>query len=153
MRLLLFRSLAIALLLTGNSLLHAEGKEKELEAEIARLKKENEQLRAEIKALKEGASDEAKTKEAKARVKTLTLACQAYTLGTGQPPKHLFDLFWPSDGRARYVEDLDIFVDPWGRLYRYEAGEKDGEPEFLVWSLGPTKDGKSKVGKWPKEKK
>jgi hypothetical protein len=155
MRLLLFQSLVIVLLLTGNSLLHADGKEKELEAEIARLKKENEQLRAELKAIKGADSDEEKVKRAKEAARTLNLACMSYLLISGEPPKNLFDLLSPQDGWKSSIrpDDIDLFVDPWGRLYRYEAGKKDGSPEIYVWSLGPTEDGKSKVGKWPKEKK
>jgi hypothetical protein len=153
MRLLLFRSLAIALLLTGNSLLHADGKEKELEAEIARLKKENEQLRAELKAIKGTDSDEEKVKRAKVTAQTLNVACRAYFLRFDKSPKQLLDLVSPPDGGAGYIEEMDYLVDPWGRIYRHQVIEKDGEPEFFVWSLGPTKDGKSKVGKWPKEKK
>lgn len=132
--------------------LHADDKKKELEAEIERLKKPNAQLKSDLEVAKakffERFTDKSKVDAAKLSVQQLPLACRAYEVSLEIRPKTLMNRVEPLKGKP-YLEDADALIDPWGRMYRYDSrGMNQKEPGDRpdLWSLGPTKDGKSKIG-------
>ena len=91
---------------------------------------------------------------AKASVRYLTTAVQAFEIKYGDPPARLELLLTPPDGGRAFVEK-DSLLDPWGRPYQFDPqGLKNKGLKPDVWSQGPDPNDKTKIiGNWPDDKK
>jgi general secretion pathway protein G len=91
--------------------------------------------------------EDSKVQRAKADVKTIEKAAEAYEIKFGQRPDSLQQLMSPPDGGKPYIE-ADALKDPWGKDYQYDAsgGRSNGNhPD--VWTTN--QDGSVTVGSWP----
>jgi len=91
--------------------------------------------------------DESKEKVAKAGVKNIETACNAYRLTHDVFPAQLTDLTMPSEGKAAYLDDRALF-DPWNRPYQYDQNQlsKTGMP--LIWSQGANPGTSQQIRNW-----
>src|SRR5207302_9763382 len=64
--------------------------------------------------------EDSKISRAKADVKTIEKAAEAYEINNGQRPDSLQQLISPPDGRQPYIEQ-DQIKDPRGKDYQYDA--------------------------------
>ncbi|HEX4590046.1 MAG TPA: type II secretion system protein GspG [Gemmataceae bacterium] len=91
--------------------------------------------------------EDAKVSRAKADVKTIEKAAEAYELRFGQRPESLQQLSSPPEGGKPYIE-ADQLKDPWGKDYSYDAsGGRSGGNHPDVWTTTP--DGSTTIGSWP----
>jgi general secretion pathway protein G len=92
--------------------------------------------------------DDAKRDRVKADVQTITKACQAYQIRTGEFPPTLQALLQPPQGGAPYLENgMDAIKDPWQKEYQYNpAGPNNGGLKPDIWTTAP--DG-VQIGNWP----
>ena len=83
-------------------------------------------------------------------LQTLDKAAETYKTRTGTWPDSLASLTEQQpDGSQAYLKASDL-VDPWGRPYQYDPGNRHSETEHpLLWSEGP-KPGEpgSKIANW-----
>jgi general secretion pathway protein G len=88
--------------------------------------------------------------QARMGLQTLDKAVEAYKSRTGTWPDSLQSLTEQQpDGSQAYVKSGDL-VDPWGRPYQYDPGNRHPETEHpQLWSEGP-KPGEpgSKIANW-----
>jgi hypothetical protein len=86
-----------------------------------------------------------------AKVKTLTLAAQAYEIQFGVRPNSLQSLQSPPNGRPFIDAKKEYLIDAWGRPYKYDAaGPNNRGLKPDVWSEGPDPNDKTKIiGNWP----
>src|SRR5262249_26055825 len=88
---------------------------------------------------------------AKADIRTITVALQAFEVQFGTRPDALAQLTTPPAGRPFIEPTKDSLTAPWGRPYKYDpAGPKNGGLKPDVWSEGPDPNDKTKIiGNWP----
>lgn len=83
-----------------------------------------------------GRSEQARIAAAKANISTISLALDLFEMDIGHYPNSLDDLMQkatnPDSWKGPYLKKKPI--DPWGRLYEYNAGS-DGQ-DFTVCSKG-----------------
>jgi hypothetical protein len=90
-------------------------------------------------------TEEARIEIAKADVKNLTKAVEAFKMRQGVFPVKLKDL-----QDAGLVEPGKPLKDPWGSDYEYDPkGPKNGGKKPDIWCNAPEK---KKIGNWPAEK-
>ncbi len=91
---------------------------------------------------------DSKTDGARTMIKTLTNACDVYSLKRGRYPNKVEDLLKKDELGASYVRGADFLVDPWGRPYQYDpAGPRNNGLAPDIWTVAP--DG-TEIGNWPK---
>lgn len=91
--------------------------------------------------------EDSKVMRAKADVKTIEKAAEAYEIKFGSRPDSLQQLVSPPDGGKPYIE-ADQMKDPWNKDYQYDAsGGHSGGAHPDVWTTTP--DGATTVGSWP----
>jgi hypothetical protein len=84
---------------------------------------------------------------AKAQIKVLTIACDAYRLKNRENPPSLQALL---DAKPPYLESKDVLIDPWGNKYQYDlTGPKNSGRHADIWTVTPSKQ---ILGNWPQEK-
>jgi general secretion pathway protein G len=89
-----------------------------------------------------------KKDEGRTRLRTLTTACEAYSIKRGRFPKSLEDLPEKDELGGPYVRGADFLVDPWGRPYQYDsAGPRNNGLVPDIWTVAP--DG-TEIGNWPR---
>jgi general secretion pathway protein G len=95
--------------------------------------------------------EESKVNRAKADVRTIAQAVEAFYLANGDFPATLAELTQPRlDGSLPYLP-IEALLDPWNREYQYAPqGQHNamyGKPD--VWSLGPRPaDPNGIIGNW-----
>jgi general secretion pathway protein G len=91
--------------------------------------------------------DESKEKIAKAGVKNIETAVNAYHLTHEQFPESLAVLTVPEGGKAAYLEEKALY-DPWNRPYQYDPSKlsKTGVP--LIYSQGANPGASPPVSNW-----
>src|SRR5262245_34395552 len=82
--------------------------------------------------------DESKEKIAAMGVKKLEQAAVSYKLTYQNYPENLAILAEPSDGKAAYIEEKDLY-DPWNRPYQYDPQQlsKTGMPRIFSQGANP----------------
>lgn len=87
--------------------------------------------------------ERAKEDLAKAKMKSLSQACQAYKLRYDAYPPMLAQLIQPPDGEP--LVKPDAIIDPWGQEYQYNPeGTNNGGYEPDIWVVRPNKQ----IGNW-----
>jgi hypothetical protein len=122
--------------------------------EAARLRKELEAAKAELKLLREklppqeGAPADGKVAVAKTQLQDLTKALDTFKVFTGEYPPSLQELTMPHEGRAPLVA-ASALVDPWGQVYQYDPGGPENQGKRPdVWTVRPGGDKAAKIGNW-----
>jgi type II secretory pathway pseudopilin PulG len=101
-----------------------------------------------------GQANEARISTAKIQTKTLTQACETYSLNhNGQWPPSLVTLLGGDEkGSPPILKSKDALIDPWGNEYGYDPSGAEnravgniGQPD--IWAVAP--DGR-KIGNWMK---
>src|SRR5262245_4017551 len=76
--------------------------------------------------------------EARATIRLLTRAAQAYEVRYGERPPSLELVRTPPDGAGPGSVEPVSLLDPWGREYQYDpAGPRNDGRKPDVWSRGP----------------
>jgi hypothetical protein len=94
--------------------------------------------------------DDPAVEEARATIRLLTTAVQAYEARLGERPSNLELVRTPPDSPGPGFIELDSLLDPWGREYQYDAaGPRNDGRKPDIWSLGPDPNDKAQViGNW-----
>lgn len=93
---------------------------------------------------------------ARAQVKSLTVACDAYRLKHKQNPPTLDTLTQPdqTNNNMVYIEDPNVLLDPWNQPYQYEAsGTKNNGRHADIWCVPQGAQNESQwIVNWPRAK-
>jgi len=96
-----------------------------------------------------GALEEAKVDAGKTNLKTLTNACDAYSMKRGGYPDSLQQLLNKDEMGGPYVKGPEFLLDPWGHPFNYDKGGAKNQQMAPDISFNHPKTGEM-YGNWPK---